>query len=176
MREGPPLWLDPPALAQSAAYDVDDGRIHANVWTGGVRIVAEGYAEDDAAWICEPWQTVLPLESAMCLCNTLATGKDTAYEEEAWGRVYRRVYSFDSHTSDVETHPAARSLWFYPMNERRVVFRLRGYSLVPALMALLQWAEPALTHVDVSKQGAQRRLITRGLGLLDAALRRMGQP
>jgi len=174
MRDGPPLWLHPPALAKSASHLVEDAEVHAEVWSGGIRLFAEGYAEDDAAWDHESWSTYFSLEEAVCLCNTLATGKDTHFEEEAWGRIYRRVFSLDSHISEVQADPARQQVWFYPMTERRLVFRMTVGPLVPALSALLDWAWPEVFKMEAEVQGAQNRLLRRGISLLEEAARRIG--
>lgn len=172
-RDGPPPWLHPPAVAESPSHQVDDARVHAEIWSGGIRLFAEGYAEDDAAWDHEPWSTYFSLEEAVCLCNTLACGKDTHFEEEAWGRMYRRVFSLDSHTSEVQADPARQQIWFYPMTERRLVFRMVVGPLIPALSELFYWTQHELSKVDPEVQGAQSRLLRRGLSLLDEAARRI---
>jgi hypothetical protein len=173
MREGPPLWLNPPALAKSAVVPVDDGGVSAEIWAEGIRIFAEGYAEDDSAYDYEASGTYFSLEEAVCLCNTLATGKDTRFEEEAWGRIYTRVFSLDSHTTVKTPHPQRQQIWFYPMNERRLVLRFVVGPLVPALREILQWAEHEAPQVQLQAQGAQNRLLRRALQLLEQATRRI---
>jgi len=176
MRDGPPPWLHAPVLAKSASHQVADARVHAEIWSGGIRFFAEGYAEDDAAWEHESWSTYFPLEEAVCLCNTLATGKDTHFEEEAWGRVYRRVFSLDSHISEARADPARQQVWFYPMTERRLVFRMVVGPLVPALLELFSWAQHELSKVEREVPGAQSRLLRRGMLLLEQATRRLVRP
>lgn len=176
MNPGPPLWLHPPAIVTSASHNVDDARVHLEIWAAGMRIHAAGYAEDDAAWIHEPWTTCFPLESAICLCNTLATGKDTHHEQQAWGRVYRTIYSLDSHTSQTESDPARQEVWFYPMTERRTAFRMVVGPLVSTLTLLFQWAYGEAPAMQADVQGAQRHLLHRGLSLLDDAARRIRGP
>jgi len=173
MRDGPPPWLDPPALATAAPRDVGDASVHAEIWDAGVRLHVEGRAEDDAAWDDEPWSTNLCLEAVVCLCETLSTGQDATFEEEAWGRTYRRVFSFDSHTSRVEPDPAAREVWFYPMNERRLALRVAAGPLIPALTALFRWARWELCRMEPAAQRRQAELLARGLSLLGEAGRRI---
>lgn len=169
MRDGPPPWLHPPALVTSDSYPVDDGHIRAEIWAGGIRFFADGFAEDDGAWDHEAWSTYMSLAEAVCLCNTLALAKDTHFDEEAWGRVYRRVFSLDSHTGDVETNPQKQFVWFYPMTERRLVFRLLVGPLVPALSELMSWALGEVDLVQAEDRATQRRLIHRAMTLLEEA-------
>jgi hypothetical protein len=173
MREGAPPWLHADVLAKSRELEVADAHVHAEMWAGGIRFFARGFAEDDAAWDHEAWETYFSLEEAVCLCNTLATGKDTQFEEAAWGRVYQRVFSLDSHTGSEEKNPARQEIWFYPMNERRIVFRMVVGPLVPALHDLFSWAQHELGQIDEAEQGAQSRLLRRGIELLQVARRRI---
>ncbi len=174
LRAGPPPWLHVEVLAKSREFDVADAYVYAEAWAGGIRFYAAGFAEDDGAWDHEEWATYFSLEEAVCLCNTLATGKDTHFDEEAWGRVYKRVFSLDSHTRSEEKDLARQEIWFYPMTERRMVFRMVVGPLVVVLRELCEWAQEQLVHVDEDKQGAQRRLLRRGIELLEVARRRIG--
>ncbi|HRI70527.1 MAG TPA: hypothetical protein PK156_40120 [Polyangium sp.] len=174
LRAGPPPWLHVEVLAKSREFDVADAHVYAEAWAGGIRFFSRGFAEDDAAWDHEEWATYFSLEEAVCLCNTLATGKDTHFAEEAWGRVYERVFSLDSHTRSEEKDPARQEIWFYPMTERRMVFRMVVGPLVGVMRELCEWAQEQLEHVDEDKQGAQRRLLRRGIELLEVARRRIG--
>ncbi len=173
MRDGPPPWVHAPALSTSAIHAVDDARIHAEIWSEGIRFLAEGHAEDDAAWLDETWNIGFSLEEAVCLCNTLATGRDTSHEEEAWKRVYQRVFSLDSHTSTVQSNPALQQIWFYPMTERRMVFRMQVGPLITALTALMQWARGELPLINENRRGSQTRQLRRCQELLEPAARRM---
>lgn len=174
MRDGPPLWVTSPALVTSARYEVDDASLWVDIWNGGFRFQARGQAEDDAAYEYETWTIGFGLPEAVCLCNTLATGKDTSFDEEAWTRVYKRVFSLDSHTRDVEQDPCRQWVWFYPMTEKRLVFRMRVGPLVPALYALMCWGQSELLRMDLEYRGAQGRLLRRGSTLLEDAASRIG--
>lgn len=176
MRDGPPAWLHAKALATSAPQQVDDARVHAERWNAGIRLCAAGDAEDDAAWTHEAWSICFSLAEAVCLCNTLATSQDSSFEEAAWGRVYRRVFSLDSYTASREADPYLQHVWFYPMTERRLVFRLRVGPLVSALSALLGWARQEVPHLRPDAQESQDRLLVRGISLLRDAARRVGGP
>lgn len=174
MREGPPPWLHPQTLAKSPQYEAGDSKVIAEIWAEGIRILAEGYQEDDAEYDCESATTYFSLEECVCLCNTLATGKDTRFVEEAWGRVYERVFSVDAPGSAAELDPRRQNIWFYPMNERRMTFRLPVRPLIPALQEMLQWAEHEAPRVQATVQGAQNRQLRRALELLGNAKRRVG--
>jgi hypothetical protein len=173
VRNGPPAWLEAPALATAASRDAGDASLYAEIWEAGVRLHLEGQAEEDAGWYAdETWGEYLRLEEVVCLCETLATGRDARFEEEAWGRTYRRVFSFDSHTGRVEPDPAAQQVWFYPMTERRLCMRVAAGPLIRALTALLRWARWEIGRMSPSAQRSQAELLARGLLLLRKARHR----
>ncbi|WAS90821.1 hypothetical protein [Nannocystis punicea] len=145
----------------------------AEIWAGGVRLYIHGYAERDRAYDHEPLSCWLPLAKLRCLCTTLATGQDAVFREAAGEHVYGSVFSFDSHTRAIDPDRTDLELWFYPMNERRLVLRVAAGPLVVALSMQLEWSRNQLPQIAPEAVPSNMPLVIECQTLLDAAAQRM---
>jgi hypothetical protein len=130
---------------------------------------------DDAEWQFERCQGRYSLDAVIAWCRTLAAGARHEMSEEAWGRVYRTIFSLDSHIGEEAQDPTRQFVWFYPMTEARLALGIEVGSSIPALRACLAWARDHLHVVEAGACAGISSGLATCLALLDDADHRLGR-